>query len=292
MKTSNVYEYQNLPVSIISDKGAAVIVITAKDEVLSVAKSDLRPSKLVTGGVYSNLFIQASLGGLVTSPVWIDRNTQEYIGKNASIFVTPTSASHVKLADGIPFSGLSQSMRPNHTGHGKNKRYHPNGEASSAANPAPKSTPNAAPKFNLEDDGSLEIGEGEEGIVKKLTLTWSEPLENIDVDKIKEMFESSGILPEPDRITLQKGKETETYTKQSSSTSSVKKAYYGLTPVMSRSCPKCASMLMMVTEKQGKDNLGPQGNDKVYTKCVVCGYEALYEGSLPGQGVAGQTDPE
>ncbi len=288
MKTSNVFEYQSTPVSILSDKGDAVIVINSKDEVFSIARADLKPSKLVTGGVYSEKFIQAALGGLVEPPSYLNRNEKAYKGVYGSVTGEPISSTQIKLAVGIPFSGLPADMRPDHTGNGKQRRYQ-DGAPSTLANPVgPK-----APKFKDED--TLQIGAGpEEGIVKGITLVWNQPMDNVDVEDIRAMFGEDKLLPEPDRIKIQRGEQTETYQKEAKGAPYVKHAsYYGLTPVMSRTCPKCASLLMMITEKEAKSkDMMPHGNDRVYTKCMICGYEALYEGSLPGQGVAGQTDHE
>lgn len=288
MKTINVFEYQSTPVSILSDKGDAVIVINNKDEVFSIARADLKSSKLVIGGVYSERFIQAALGGLVAPPSYLNRNEKIYRGVYGSVTGEPVSPTQIKLAAGIPFSGLPADMRPDHTGRNKQRRYH-NGAPSTLENPVgPK-----PPKPKSED--TLQIGAGpEEGIIKGITLVWTQPMDNIDVEDIRAMFGEDKLLPEPDRIKIQRGEQTETYQKQAKNTPYVKQAsYYGLTPVMSRTCPNCASLLMMITEKEAKSKeMMPHGNDKVYTKCVICGYEALYEGSLPGQGVAGQTDHE
>lgn len=291
MKTSNVFEYQQVPVSILRDKGDAVIVINSKDEVFSIAKADLKPSKLVTGGVYSEKFLQAALGGLVEPPAYLNRNQKSYKGVYGSITAEPVSTTQVKLAVGIPFSGLPADMRPDHTGAGKTRRYQ-DGVASTAANPV---GPNAKKPSKITDEDTLYMGAGEDGgLIKGLTLVWNEPMDDMDVEDIRAMFGEGKLLPEPDRIKIQKGEQTETYQKEAKGAPYIKHAsYYGLTPVMSRTCPKCSSLLMMITEKEAKSkDMMPHGNDRVYTKCVICGYEALYEGSLPGQGVAGQTDHE
>lgn len=290
MKTSNVFEYQQVPVSVLNDKGDAVIVINNKDEVFSVPKADLKPSKLVTGGVYSEKFLQAVLGGLVEPPVYLNRNQKSYKGVYGSAIVEPVSITKVKLAVGIPFDKLPANMRPDHTGAGKIRRYR-DGLASSADNPL---GPSVRRPSKITDEDVLYMGAGEEGgLIKSLTLVWNGPIDDISVEDIRTLFGEGKLLPEPDRIKIQRGEQTETYQKEAKGTPYIKQAYYGLTPVMSRTCPKCSGLLIMITEKEGKwEDMLPHGNDKVYTKCLVCGYEVLYEGSLPGQGVAGQTDHE
>lgn len=291
MKTNNVFEYQQTPVSILNDKGDAVIVIDNKDKVFSVAKSDLKPSRLVAGGVYSDKFIQTVLGGLIRPSSYLDRNQKLYEGIYGSVIVEPVSSSQLKLAAGIPFKDLPISMRPDHTGKGKIRRYR-NGMPSTLDNPVGPSVKNK-PLTVTDDKDVLYIGAGDkEDIIKGLTLVWTSPINDIDVDAIRSLFGEGKILPEPDRIKIQRGEQIETYQKEAVDNSHVKHAYYGPTPIMTRSCPKCSSMLMIVTEQNNQSNLSPRNSDKVYLKCVVCGYESLYEGSLPGQGVAGQTDHE
>lgn len=293
-----VFFYNNVLVSPINSN----TVITQKGEIIEkVDVSTLKKASLYSSGIYNEKFIQAAVGGLRRPPIH-NGKLLAYDGFDAVAFVEPVSRGIVKFAIGLPseaFGPGAEKLNDMKINKDKSKDYDkdkPKGKKmveeideleklGDGKELSPEKEDTGPEELKLSDQQSLSG-------VKRLVLEWTSGIDNISIEDIKENFGEDKFLPEPDTIRLTTENETVVRKKSRPGSSAVraeidssliKKSYYGLTPTMSSSCPKCQSKLFIDWEVQRKEG-------KTVVKCSnpKCDYEALYEGSLENEGLAGQ----
>lgn len=286
----NVYLFNNILVSPINDRQA----ITQHGEIIPIHKANLASAKLLRNGIYDERFIQVAIGGLKKAPSHVGKLLL-YEGNKAIAYVEPQGNNLVKFSIGLPneaFGPGAEKLNDMKINKDKVKDFDKD-KNKSLMKEIDELDSLGEPK---EEPEELKIDDSEGiGGIRKLVLEWNSGIDNLSIDDIKEMFGEGKDLPEPDVIKLEtdtesivrkKGKEVVS-AKESNSNNNIKKAYYGPTPVAFSTCPKCQSKLVMDWKTNRKEG-------KFILKCLnpECKYEMLYEGSLDGQGVAGQTDPE
>lgn len=291
MSRYEVYVFDNVLVSPINEKEA----ITQKGDIIPIIKEKLRKSSLLPGGEYNEKFLQVVLGGLVAPP----KSTGKYLiykGKNVIAMVEPVSTNIVRFAIGIPneaFGPGAERLNDLKINKDKVKDY----DKFTDKKPGrPKLKEEGYDGAELPEPEELKIDESENiSGVKKLVLEWNSNIGDFSIDDIKEMFGNEGGLPEPDVIKLEtetesivrkRGKNPTVTTAEKDTNGLIKKGgYFGESPVMYQVCPKCQSKVIIDTEENRKTG-------KVKLMCVKCGYSYVYEGSLPDQGIPGQTKEE
>jgi hypothetical protein len=289
----NVYLFNNILVSPINERQA----ITQHGEIIPIHKSELSSAKLLKNGVYDEKFIQMAIGGLKKAPGHVGKLLL-YEGNTALAYVEPQGNNLVKFSIGLPneaFGPGAEKLNDMKINKDKAKDFD---KDTNNKKDLMKEINDLDALGEPTEEGPEELKiDDSEGIggIKKLVLEWNSGIDNLSIDEIKEMFGEGKDLPEPDIIKLEtdtesivrkKGKEVVS-AKDSNSNNNLKKAYYGPTPVASSTCPKCQSKLVMDWKTNRKDG-------KFILKCLNpgCKYEMLYEGSLDGQGVAGQSNTE
>jgi hypothetical protein len=288
----NLYETKDgVLVSILNAKDAnKTLVISSAGFITTVKKADLQEAslELVSGGLYNENFLQVSLGGLAAKPYYLNAKEKVYPGLNRTAAVCPVDVTTVKFlryAVGVPDEAhMNQPLPKDHTNDGKEKRF-------------PQLVPGAStlggntPSSSATGGDLIPLDSGEEGTVTKLILTWNTPME-LSLDQINEYFETSELLPLPDTIKMVLSNGSNITSNRSKSqatgsdeTSMTKQAYYGLTPVATRVCPKCGATAILDTDR--KTGLATN-------KCIVCKWSTVYEGSINDgtHGLAGQTKNE
>lgn len=283
----NAYTHNGTLVSILKDAEVAT-VISSKGTVMTVKRSELIPTQLLSSGLYNRDFFQAALGGLVEPPAYVHANLQVFKGKFVTAFAEPIDQNIVKYAIGISNDSLTDDaahkrnrMRVNdgkQVDWEKEKGHKLMDEISDLDSMGNEGTPE---ELQIEDADSIAT-------IKRLVIEWKDtPIEGISIADIKNLFGEGKPLPDPDVIKINTGKE-QIVRKKSDYTPRWKwqrEAYYGPTPVMIRTCPECGTMLVYNYDK--KSGVATQ-----YCPIDKKHYDKLYEGSLPGEGVSGQSKTE
>ena len=307
----NVYALGSQLVSIVQDRSKAIKVgkaITTRGELIDITPdAKLVPAKIYAGGVYNDEFVQIALGGLVDAPQYV-KNVLVYKGVDASAIVEPQGQGNTKVAAIFAANYLGNDYAiepPNRIGPGKHKDFDKFDNTDDRAMNGPGGANEEGGKGSdllneaeeLEDMGStsevpetLPISDNSklEGI-KQITIKWDNPQIEGTIDDIKNLFGEGSILPNPTSIVMDTGEEKITSKRNAANVElrnylnktarpAKKDAYYGKTPKMESSCGKCGSRMSY----NGQTGI---------VECRVCGNKYKYEGQLPGQGVAGQTDP-
>lgn len=288
----NVYSSGSELVTILKNSGETSKVMTSKGEVKEVKAITLEPAKLLTSGIYNEQFMQLAVGGLTTPPVYLKKGMTLYNGQGVKAFVVPMGNGTVRFAAGIPNEAFVIDP-PNKINDGKGADFDKLDPTDDRQDNGPGGKNEGTDLVNEMDslDGmgnedvpeTLEIaGDSQLNGVKQIVIKWDAPAVNGTIEDIKALFGEGQVLPEPTSIVIETGNEKITSQKKSSSLAPVKKGNYGLSPTMTTSCPKCQTKLLYTYDAK---------TDKSGTECPNCKYKSTYEGSLPGQGVAGQTNP-
>jgi len=288
----NVYDHNGTLVSILKkadDKNC--LVISDKGVTSTVNSDELKPAKLYNQGIYHEKFFQAVLGGLLEPPKRVKASLSVYNGKYGIAVAEITDKDFVKYAIGLPdeaFGPGADRLDDLKINKDKEKDYDKDsgddwmGELStldSMDDPMGETE-----ELQISDDEPL-------GNLSKITITWENPAADVSISEIKNLFGEGQPLPDPDTIKVDTGEETVTRKKswreRLTKTAAHRKAYYGPAPVMFHTCPKCQTMLVIDTKADRK----PGDERRVIVRCPnpKCGYESLYEGSLPGHGASGQS---
>jgi len=290
----NVYSYNDKLVAVLKETPDTVIFITSSGEIEEVPqnKAIVKEAKLIPAGIYNERFVQAALGGLKSSPVYIKKSggLMLYEGNSGIAYIEPLGKGLVKFAIGVDSGAFVNPEEVNRrkVPHGKEPDFDKdklfkedkrkdNGKGGKNTK-KPMEELSDLESMDSSVPQTLDIADPEERLdkVKSIVLKWDNPTVDGSITDIRKMFGEGSPLPEPSSIIIDTGEERITSKKTINTAmvearikqASVGVPSLGVTPIMTHSCPKCQSLMMYKWDPDKQETL---------IICPVCDYVLRYE---------------